>query len=256
MRIKFFKIFLESKIENYKSSIIKKKIIFIIDEKKNTKIKKIQRLIKKKKFKNFELNKCKFFKYAKNIYKKKFIKEIYNQAKLLYELRFEIYSNYLNKNLKELIYCYPLKINKNDRLFEKNNRHLHLESKHLNQNIKKIDSLMKNLKKKILFKVSIFKEAFLSCSCIHNKLIRFLNLVFDSFYLTKIKKSKKFISQKINVFLFDTFELGKKYIQINGIKYLKLELIGKGGSGKVYKIISDQNKIFALKKTKIKSYGI
>jgi len=35
-----------------------------------------------------------------------------------------------------------------------------------------------------------------------------------------------------------------------------LELIGKGGSGKVYKIISNQNKIFALKKTKIASYGI
>ena len=51
---------------------------------------------------------------------------------------------------------------------------------------------------------------------------------------------------------FDTFEIGKKYIQINGIKYLRLELIGKGGNSNVYKIISEKNKIFALKKAKIK----
>lgn len=47
----------------------------------------------------------------------------------------------------------------------------------------------------------------------------------------------------------------KKLIQINGTKYEKLELIGKGGTGKVYKIIDQKRNVFALKKIKIRSFG-
>lgn len=43
----------------------------------------------------------------------------------------------------------------------------------------------------------------------------------------------------------------EKFIRINQKKYLKLELLGKGGSGKVYKIIDENKQILALKKTKI-----
>lgn len=42
----------------------------------------------------------------------------------------------------------------------------------------------------------------------------------------------------------------KKLIQINGTKYEKLELIGKGGTGKVYKIIDQKKKCFCLEKNK------
>lgn len=42
-----------------------------------------------------------------------------------------------------------------------------------------------------------------------------------------------------------------KSITVNGITYQKIELIGKGGSSKVYKIMNEQGKIFALKKVKL-----
>jgi serine/threonine-protein kinase TTK/MPS1 len=37
---------------------------------------------------------------------------------------------------------------------------------------------------------------------------------------------------------------------INGKTYHKLEIVGKGGSGKVYKVIGEDLKIYALKRVK------
>ncbi|KAI8916652.1 kinase-like domain-containing protein [Powellomyces hirtus] len=44
----------------------------------------------------------------------------------------------------------------------------------------------------------------------------------------------------------------KTNISVNGVVYKKLGLIGRGGSSKVYKIMSPQQKLFALKKVKLK----
>jgi len=57
--------------------------------------------------------------------------------------------------------------------------------------------------------------------------------------LKKIFKEFKIKSRKSRTFL-----------KINKKIYLKLELLGKGGSGKVYKILDEKNQILALKKTR------
>jgi hypothetical protein len=44
----------------------------------------------------------------------------------------------------------------------------------------------------------------------------------------------------------------KSYYSVNSKSYQKIELIGKGGSSKVYKIISGEGKILALKRVKLK----
>lgn len=38
---------------------------------------------------------------------------------------------------------------------------------------------------------------------------------------------------------------------VNGIRYQKLELVGKGGSSKVFKVMAPNRKIFALKRIKL-----
>lgn len=40
----------------------------------------------------------------------------------------------------------------------------------------------------------------------------------------------------------------KPYVQVNGVSYEKVEMLGKGGSSKVYKVRGPNNKIFALKR--------
>jgi len=47
----------------------------------------------------------------------------------------------------------------------------------------------------------------------------------------------------------------KNYLEINGILYIKLEMVGKGGGGKVYKILRQDKKIYALKKNKIGDFS-
>ncbi|KNC99197.1 TTK protein kinase [Spizellomyces punctatus DAOM BR117] len=44
----------------------------------------------------------------------------------------------------------------------------------------------------------------------------------------------------------------KTSIMVNGVLYKKLGLIGRGGSSKVYKIMSEDGKLFAMKKVKLK----
>ncbi|EFA79095.1 TTK family protein kinase [Heterostelium album PN500] len=53
-----------------------------------------------------------------------------------------------------------------------------------------------------------------------------------------------------------TFEIAKSWSEttiVNGKSYLKIEFIGKGGSGKVYKVLSQDLKIYALKYVCLKS---
>ncbi|KAJ3214504.1 hypothetical protein HK099_006839 [Clydaea vesicula] len=44
----------------------------------------------------------------------------------------------------------------------------------------------------------------------------------------------------------------EKSVTINGMQYKKIDIIGKGGSSKVYKIMNEEGKLFALKKVKLK----
>ncbi|KAJ3412061.1 hypothetical protein HDV05_001341 [Chytridiales sp. JEL 0842] len=43
----------------------------------------------------------------------------------------------------------------------------------------------------------------------------------------------------------------KIFVSVNGVLYRKIELIGKGASSKVYKVISEEGRIYALKKVKL-----
>ncbi|KAJ3091324.1 hypothetical protein HK102_000967 [Quaeritorhiza haematococci] len=46
----------------------------------------------------------------------------------------------------------------------------------------------------------------------------------------------------------------KSHICVNNVTYKRIELIGRGGSSKVYKIMSENGKLFALKKVKLHGY--
>ena len=70
------------------------------------------------------------------------------------------------------------------------------------------------------------------------------------------RQIKEIPVKKKNSLLPNFFKSSQSYIHINGIKYLKLELIGKGGNGKVYKIADEKNKIYALKKANVAKLGI
>jgi serine/threonine-protein kinase TTK/MPS1 len=207
-------------------------------------------------FVDYSLIYYKYYLFKKNeIIKLKKINEIFKQKKLTDMLRSEFNLKYANKHFKDISNISYLKINKYKKFFQKNYIELHLNINNVDQTNNKMAELVKNLKKKIFFSVSTFRKTFFFCNN-KNKIIQMSNLNFSGTYLTAYQESNITFFQNNNIISFDTFELGKKYIQVNGIKYLKLELIGKGGSGKVYKIINNQNKIFALKKTKLASYGI
>jgi len=49
--------------------------------------------------------------------------------------------------------------------------------------------------------------------------------------------------------------LEKNCIRINNSLYFKIEMLGKGGSSKVYKILRHDKKLFALKRIKFGQYG-
>jgi len=68
-------------------------------------------------------------------------------------------------------------------------------------------------------------------------------------------ESKKFdINSNFKSKNFSYHEIGENYIQVNNINYLKLKIIGKGGTSKVYKVINHSKEIFALKKSKIQNF--
>ena len=192
----------------------------------------------------------------KILFKQKKIKKIFYKTKLTSVLCLELYFEYSSKNLKESSYKYQKKIKLNGHFFQNNTKKLHSWFKNKNQNFNKIDKLIKDLKKKILTNLSIFKKCFYECDYIPNKITECSNFTTGSIYTSKKFHFRKILNKNSDMIYFDTFEIGKKYIQINGIKYLRLELIGKGGNSKVYKIISEKNKIFALKKAKIKHFEI
>ncbi|KAI8822894.1 kinase-like domain-containing protein [Fimicolochytrium jonesii] len=49
-----------------------------------------------------------------------------------------------------------------------------------------------------------------------------------------------------------TGQKDKSNVAVNGVVYKKLELIGRGGSSKVYKIMAEDKKLYALKKVKLR----
>ena len=48
-----------------------------------------------------------------------------------------------------------------------------------------------------------------------------------------------------------SFKFTKNYIQVNGRSYIKLDVMGRGGSSKVYRVIAPNNQIYALKKVRL-----
>jgi len=78
----------------------------------------------------------------------------------------------------------------------------------------------------------------------------FLKRDFEFFYKNQ-KKIKYFLREKKLEYIKN-----KTNIQINGTNFFKLKFIGKGGSGKIYKIINLDGEIFALKKSRINNSKI
>jgi hypothetical protein len=111
------------------------------------------------------------------------------------------------------------------------------------------DFLHRNLRKKK------FKKIHDSFVCFFQIPLPFL--VESSF---KIQIFYKIFEKKINcqkqLFFNKKFqkERKKKLIKVNGKNYLKIQKIGEGGSGKVYKIIDEGLQILALKKIQTSNY--
>jgi hypothetical protein len=87
-----------------------------------------------------------------------------------------------------------------------------------------------------------------------SKIWSFYHEILSRFSFQNLKK-KFFKNFRINL-INNYKEKRKNYFSINNIVYIKLEILGKGGSSKVYKILRQDKKIFALKKNKFDIFGI
>jgi serine/threonine-protein kinase TTK/MPS1 len=87
-----------------------------------------------------------------------------------------------------------------------------------------------------------------------SKIWSFYHEILSKFNFQNLKK-KFFKNFRINL-INNYKEKRKNYFSVNNIVYIKLEILGKGGSSKVYKILRQDKKIFALKKNKFDIFGI
>nr|UXY87408.1 spindle checkpoint protein kinase [Cryptomonas sp.] len=102
----------------------------------------------------------------------------------------------------------------------------------------------------------VYIRSFFLCHLDAQISISFLNFSFKTFSLFIDKMVEKLLTRELRLCLSNLLNINGKFIQISGVKYLKLELIGKGGSCKVYKIVNENKKIFALKRTKLLNFGV
>ena len=87
-----------------------------------------------------------------------------------------------------------------------------------------------------------------------SKIWSFYHEILSNFSFQNLKK-KFFKNFRINL-INNYKEKKKNYFSVNNIVYIKLEILGKGGSSKVYKILRQDKKIFALKKNKFDTFEI
>ena len=148
-----------------------------------------------------------------------------------------------------------LKKNQKDHLLYNSFGHLHYINLYFLKNPK---SFLTEIKSKTLTFFKKLIEAINKNKCqiciILSKFWSFYHEILSKFSFQNLKK-KFFKNFRINL-INNYKEKRKNYFSINNIVYIKLEILGKGGSSKVYKILRQDKKVFALKKNKFDIFGI
>ncbi|AFP65309.1 spindle checkpoint protein kinase (nucleomorph) [Chroomonas mesostigmatica CCMP1168] len=217
-----------------------------------------------------------------------FSKIFLHKKKTTYAKKFLNFSNSFSKKKNFNSIRQPNKSFENKYRFKKNNDKGHFFGFISSKNDLKPKKIFKKKKKffilkKIVFcsdfKLKVMKKStfrkkiyFLNNKILFEKIVQqkyffffynFLPVFFLGYYFIGTFNSKFFSykvdkNYKIKTFLGSKIFLKKNwsFIFVSGIKYAKIGLIGKGGNSKVYKIIDPNNRVFALKKTKIKKYSL
>jgi serine/threonine-protein kinase TTK/MPS1 len=155
----------------------------------------------------------------------------------------------------------------------KKNRIVNPKNKSNNHSFLKILNFFNNFSFKIFKKLKLLFSKFLKKSFLNvrmenknifwyfNNPLSYYSELWTSFHQIFSNKISRNVGQKIslnypNKFFPQVEVKEKNYLYINHSLYLKLKILGKGGSGKVYKILRNDGKIFALKKNKVKEFKI
>jgi serine/threonine-protein kinase TTK/MPS1 len=77
--------------------------------------------------------------------------------------------------------------------------------------------------------------------------------VIENFFHQKKIIDNYSINEKNNI---NGSKIGENYLRVNNRLYLKLKLIGKGGTSKVYKVLSEDKVVYALKKSRLQNLMI
>ena len=77
--------------------------------------------------------------------------------------------------------------------------------------------------------------------------------VIENFFHQKKIIDKYSVNEKNNI---NGSKIGESYLRVNNRLYLKLKLIGKGGTSKVYKVLSEDKGVYALKKSRLQNLMI